>query len=200
LSVRRWLACAFLFVLSVSLLVFFNNSKILKAAGNYLVESSPPEKADAILVLAGDTRGSRIMRAAELVRAGYAPVALVSGPMQIYGVNEADLAIQYAVRQGVPAAYFAPVYRPALSTLEEARGFAMELRQRNIRKLLLVTSDYHSRRAASIFRNILGPTVDIRAVPAPDRYFHADTWWQTREGQKTVFYEYAKAAAGWLGM
>jgi uncharacterized SAM-binding protein YcdF (DUF218 family) len=196
LIVRRRLAYGFLLVL---VCIFFFHRPILKAAGDYLVESSAPEKADAILVLAGDNRGARIMRAAELVREGYAPVALISGPMEIYGVNEADLAIQYAVRHGTPASYFQPVYREALSTLDEANGFAIELRQRNVHKLLLVTSDYHSHRALSIFRRVIGPTVTIQAVTAPDRYFRPDAWWQNREGQKTVFYEYSKTIAGWLG-
>jgi uncharacterized SAM-binding protein YcdF (DUF218 family) len=196
LIVRRRLAYGFLLVL---VCIFLFHKPILKAAGDYLVESSAPEKADAIVVLAGDNRGARIMRAAELVRDGYAPIALVSGPMEIYGVNEADLAIQYAIRHGAPASYFQPVYRPALSTLDEAKAFAVELQQRNIHKLLLVTSDYHSRRALSIFRRIIGPSVIIHAVTAPDRYFRADAWWQNREGQKTVFYEYSKAIAGWLG-
>jgi uncharacterized SAM-binding protein YcdF (DUF218 family) len=201
LRVPRRIAYGFPFVITAFCIVAFINSQtILRAAGDYLVESSAPEKADAVLVLAGDNRGARITRAAELVSSGYAPLALISGPMEIYGVNEADLAIQYAVRHGAPAEYFQPVYRPALSTLDEARGFAIELRQRKIHKLLLVTSDYHSRRAASIFRRIVGPEVAIRSVSAPDRYFHADTWWQNREGQKTVFFEYAKTFAGWLGM
>jgi uncharacterized SAM-binding protein YcdF (DUF218 family) len=201
LKVPRRLAYGFLLVIAACfVLVLLNYKSVLIAVGNYLVESSNPENSDAVIVLAGDNRGARIMRAAELVRAGYAPIALVSGPMEIYGVNEADLAIQFAVRRRVPAEYFQPVYRTALSTREEARGFAIEFRERNIRKVLLVTSDYHSRRAVSIFRGVIGPQVVIKSVPAPDRYFQAGTWWQNREGQKTVFYEYSKTVAGWLGM
>jgi uncharacterized SAM-binding protein YcdF (DUF218 family) len=201
LSVPRRLAQAFLLVLAACcILAALKYRTILKITGDYLVESATPEKADAVLVLAGDNRGARITRAAELVRAGYAPVALISGPMEIYGVNEADLAIQYAVRHGAPAAYFEPVYRPALSTLDEAHGFAIEIRERKMHKILLVTSDYHTRRAVSIFRRILGRDIAVQPVSAPDRYFHAETWWQNREGQKIVFYEYAKTVAGWLGM
>jgi uncharacterized SAM-binding protein YcdF (DUF218 family) len=201
LPVPRRLAHAFLFFLAVCCtLAVFNYKTILKTAGDHLVESSTPEKADAVLVLAGDNRGARITRAAELVRDGYAPVALISGPMAIYGINEADLAIQFAVRRGAPASYFEPVYRSALSTLDEARGFAAVARERKIHRLLLVTSDYHTRRAVSIFRRVLGSDVIVQPIPAPDKYFHAESWWQNREGQKIVFYEYAKTIAGWLGM
>lgn len=197
----RRLAYGFLLVAALAfLLAALNYRIILQAAGDYLVESQPPRKADAVLVLAGDYRGARVTRAAELIREGYAPIALVSGPMEMYGVNEASLAIQYAARQGIPATYFEPVFIKALSTFEEARAFTPELRRRNVRTLLLVTSNYHTHRAASIFRKALGGGVTVIAVPAEDSFFRPDTWWHNREGQKTVFYEYSKTIAGWLGM
>ena len=191
----------FLVLFAVVFLVFlFTYERIFRAAGDYLIESRAPEKADAVLVLAGDWRGDRVRLAGELVKSGYAPLALVSGPMELYGVNEADLAIQFAVRGGASASYFVPVYVRALSTLEEARAFAPELRRRNIRRLLLLTSNYHTHRAASIFRKELGSSVEILPVAAPDKYFRPEDWWLRREGQKTVFYEYSKTLAGWIGL
>lgn len=188
-------------MLAVGLLLFaFTYEGVLRGIGNYLVESEGPVKADAILVLAGDSRGQRVRTAGELVASGYAPVALVSGPMEIYGVNEADLAVRYAVRQGFPAAHFEAVHVRALSTLEEAQAFAPVLRQRNVRKLLLITSNYHTRRAAAVFRRVLGPNVEVRSVAAPDKFFDPESWWQNREGQKTLFYEYSKSIADRLGM
>jgi len=194
-------ANGFLFVIFAAvLLAALNHKSILTAAGNYLVETSRPEKADAVLVLAGDYRGSRITRAAELVKAGYAPVALVSGPTEMYGVNEATLAIQYIVARGAPSNYFEPIHIRALSTFEEARAFDPELRKRNIHTLILVTSNYHTRRAAETFRRALGKDIRIVPIAAEDSYFRPDSWWHNREGQKTVFYEYSKTIATWLGM
>ena len=185
----------------VLLVVFLLSYRIVfRAAGGYLVESYPPEKADAIVVLAGDWRGERIKLAGELVEAGYAPVALVSGATELYGVNESDLAIRYAVRQGARESSFQPVYLRALSTREEAQAFAPVLRQRNVKTLLLVTSDYHTHRAASLFRSTLGGTLKVIPVASKQEYFAPDGWWHNREGQKTVFYEYSKVVAGWLGM
>ena len=172
----------------------------MTAVGNYLVETRPPEKADAVLVLAGDFRGVRVLRAAELVQGGFASIALVSGPAEIYGVNEATLAIRYANTRGMPPNYFEAVPIRAFSTLEEAHAFAPELRKRNIRKLLLVTSNYHTHRAANIFRAVLGKDIAIHSVAASDPYFGPESWWHNREGQKIVFYEYSKTIAGWLGM
>lgn len=183
-----------------ALLLAFTYQWVFSAAGAYLVESSTPVRSDAVVVLAGDTRGARIMQAADLVRNGYAPVVLVSGPMDVYDVNEATLAIQYAVNRGVPARYFEPVVIRALSTQEEAREFAPELRRRNIHSILLVTSNYHTKRAAQIFRGVLGPDITVRPVAAPDKFFRPDGWWHNREGQKTLFFEYSKTVAVYLGL
>ncbi len=198
---RRRIALGFLLVgLAAVVIAALNYRLIFSAAGAYLVESQPPQKADAALVLAGDHRGMRIMRAAELAASGYVPIVLVSGPMEMYGMNEATLAIQYATSHGASASYFEPVVIRAMSTSEEARAFAPELRRRNIRTLLLVTSNFHTRRAAAIFRRALAPDVRVISIAAGDPFFGPDTWWQNREGQKTLFYEYTKTLAGWMGL
>ncbi len=59
-----------------------------------------------IVVLAGDFSGNRILTAGDLVRRGFAPKALVSGPSGEYGLHETDLAIPFAVRHGYPESYF----------------------------------------------------------------------------------------------
>ena len=190
----------FLIVVAVGLILFFSFPILLRSAGDFLVDSSPPEKADAVILLAGDFSGSRLMRAVELVRSGYAPLILVSGPAEAYGINEATLAIQFAARQGIPSTYFEPVFMEAHSTVEEAQALAPELKRRDIRNVIIVTSNYHTRRARGVFERVLGPGIRVQAVSAPDRYFHPDWWWQNREGQKTLFLEYSKTVAGWLGM
>jgi uncharacterized SAM-binding protein YcdF (DUF218 family) len=120
--------------------------------------------------------------------------------MELYGVNEAVLAIQFARTRGFPPEYFQAVPIRAMSTLDEARAFAPELRRRNVRSVLLVTSNYHTRRAAEIFRRVVGGDVRFTAVAATDEYFDPDVWWHNREGQKTVFYELSKTFAGWVGL
>jgi hypothetical protein len=40
----------------------------------------------------------------------------------------------------------------------------------------------------------------MRTVTAPDEYFHPDSWWRSREGQKTVFFEWSKTVATALGI
>jgi uncharacterized SAM-binding protein YcdF (DUF218 family) len=168
--------------------------------GEFLVHTDPLIKADAVLVLAGDWNGDRILKGAELVKEGYAPIVLVSGPMALYGLNEADLAIDYAVRHGYPREVFVPMVSDAFSTRDEVAFFVPELRRRGIHRLLIVSSDFHTHRARKLFRDSLGSEIDIRMIAARDRHFTPDGWWKDREGQKTFFYEWSKTIGTVFGL
>jgi uncharacterized SAM-binding protein YcdF (DUF218 family) len=175
----------------------------LGALGSALVHDEGAGKAEIAVVLAGDSWGYRLTKAAELVRQGFVPLVLVSGPPAFYDVNEADAAIHFAIGKGYPAEWFVPVYHAALSTREEATAVLDALRQRNIHSALLVTSDYHSARAGRIFRDVErqqggGPV--LRVVASRDRFFSASNWWHNREGRKIAFMEWTKTLASAFGI
>jgi uncharacterized SAM-binding protein YcdF (DUF218 family) len=150
-------------------------------------------------VLAGDFTGSRIITAGQLIRQGYAPKALVSGPYGVYGYYESELAIGFAEKRGFPASYFDSFPHHALSTREEAAAIATELRRRAARTVLLVTSNYHTRRAGKLFR-AAAPELTFVVIAAPDEYFSPHGWWRGRQGRKTFAIEWMKTVAEWLGM
>jgi uncharacterized SAM-binding protein YcdF (DUF218 family) len=190
---------ALLSVAGVVLLAAVFHTAILSALGGYLVSASPPEKADMVVVLAGDSSGNRIIKAAELVRAGYAPRILVSGPAGTYGFYESDLAIPFAEKAGYPASYFLAFPNHSLSTKDEAEVILPELRRLGVHTFLLVTSNFHTHRAGGIYR-VLATDLRCVVVAAPDVYFSPDGWWKNREGRKTFLFEWMKTVAGWLGV
>ena len=194
---------SFTVLLAVAAVLFLARSLWLPALGRALVTDQGPAKADVIVVLGGDYQGSRILKAADLVRAGYAPLVLVSGPSGFFGVHESDFAISFAVRAGNPAEWFVSFPHSARSTAEESRVLLPELKRRNARRYLLVTSTYHTARAARIFRaagDAMDGGIQMRVVAAPDPYFTPDSWWRTREGRKTFFLEWCKTVAGAAGI
>jgi uncharacterized SAM-binding protein YcdF (DUF218 family) len=174
-------------------------SPILTLVGSYLVRSEAPEKADLAVVLAGDFYGNRVLKAAELVRQGYVPRVLVSGPSGNYGHYECDLAIPFAVSAGYPESYFIGFKHHAHSTLEEAQAIVPEVRELHASHVLLVTSDFHTHRAGKIFR-VAGPAITWTVVAAPDSFFSPQGWWLNREGRKIAVIEWAKTVAEWLGL
>lgn len=184
---------------AVVVLALIFHSAILSALGAYLVDAGPPQKADIAVVLGGDPSGNRILKAAELVRQGFTPKVLVSGPTGIYDYAECDLEIPFAERRGYPEAYFIHFEHRARSTGEEADVLVPELRRLGAKTILLVTSDYHTRRAGRIFRKA-APDLTFDVVAAPDPYFTASGWWKNREGRKTFAIEWMKTVAEWFGI
>ena len=187
---RAFRILALVLAASVVLGLIFHNA-VLGAMGAYLVNAGPPEKADIALVLAGDGEGNRILTAAQLARRGYISRVLVSGPSGIYGLHECDLAIPFAVKAGYPESYFLHFENDARSTKEEAQEAVARLRQLGAHKILLVTSDYHTRRSGKIFR-AAAPDLEFIVVGAPDTSFTTDGWWHNRQGEKIAFNEWVK--------
>jgi uncharacterized SAM-binding protein YcdF (DUF218 family) len=171
----------------------------LAALGGLLVHDQGPARADIAIVLAGDYSGNRIVRAAELVKQGYVPNILVSGPRLIYGLYECDLAIPFAIQRGYPETWFIRSPNETRSTREEAAALLTDLRRRGVHRILVVTSDFHTARAARVYR-AAAPDLDVRLVAAPDEFFRADSWWHNREGRKIFLVEWLKTGANALGM
>jgi uncharacterized SAM-binding protein YcdF (DUF218 family) len=186
-------------IAAAAIVCYLLSGVVLGALGSYLVKASPPEKADIAVVLAGDGTGNRILKAAELVRAGYVPRVLVSGPDGVYGLYECDLAIPFAVKAGYPESYFEHLENHARSTREEAAAAAAVLRRMGVHKVLVVTSDYHTRRSGRMYASE-APDLEVVMVAAPDANFKADGWWHSREGRKTAFYEWLKTVTSWFGV
>lgn len=171
----------------------------LRALGWFLVYQESPIQADAVVVLAGDFTGARITKAAELVKAGYAPKVIVSGPSGAYGVYECDLAIGFIVKRGYPAEWFHCFRNEVRSTVAEAEAITAELHRLNIRRFLLVTSNFHTRRSHEIFKNA-ARNFEFRTIAAPHMYFDPDNWWREREARKAFLFEWMKTVATWVGL
>ena len=184
---------------AVIVLLVLTHSVWLGWMGALLVDSERPSHADVIVVLAGDPYGHRILRAAELVKQGYAPKVLVSGPAGLYDLHECDLAIPFAVRRGYPEAWFVPVPHDAHSTEEEARALLPVLAKLHAHTVIAVTSDYHTRRALRAL-HAGWPGIEVHMVSAGDEFFSPYGWWHNREGRKTFLLEWTKTLASFVGL
>jgi uncharacterized SAM-binding protein YcdF (DUF218 family) len=188
-------ATALILAVPLVLLVLFH-AAVLAALGNYLVKAGPPQKADIIVVLAGDGFGHRILTAGDLIHQGYASKALISGPNGNYGNYECDLAIPFAVKAGDPESEFLHLEHRGRSTAEEAQVVVKKLREMGVKRVILVTSNYHTRRAGLIFRRA-APDLEFYVVASPDEFFKPDSWWKNREASKTFVFEWMKTIAEW---
>lgn len=167
----------------------------MTTAGGFLIQDDGPSKADAIVVLGGDRYGDRTVQAAQLVKRGYAPVVYVSGPARLMGYESGD-EVSFAEQQGYPASIFREVHLPPTvsSTQAEVRFLGGYLAGQGVKKILLVTSNFHTRRAEKLWRKEI-PAIPVRVIPSADPFFTASGWWKSREGQKTFVNEWAKTVS-----
>lgn len=172
---------------------------VLPPLGRYLIQATPPEKADCILVLAGDYRGQRIVSGAEFYRKGLAAQIFISGPTGAYDQSEDQLAISFARRRGYTDVPFVGLPNQAKSTVTEAQETQPKLKAAGCKTILAVTSDFHTRRAGRILRRIW-TDLDVRMAAAPTEDFNADRWWTSRQYQKTMYMEWSKTFADWMGL
>lgn len=197
---RILLPCSALLLLAAGLIFLYTQRQaVLAWPGTFLAVTEAPVKADAVVVLAGGTSGDRIVEAGRLVKEGFAPVALVSGPTHWYEVCECEPAIALAVRRGFPREYFQCVPHRELSTKAEAPVLLAAARQRRARTVLVVTSDFHTRRARSIYRR-LGAGLDIHMVAAPNQMYRLNEWYRNRESRKIVLLEWIKTVTAPFGL
>lgn len=166
-------------------------------AGRWLVVDQP-EQADAIVVLAGETE-QRPARALQLLAQGYAPRMILDAPAatHIYRWNQLELAQQYL--SGLPdASKLVACPIAGMSTRDEARDVARCLIPLGARRVLLVTSDFHTRRSLAIFRREI-PGIQFSAAAAYDPAQYGAKWWRHRQWAKTFFDEWVRLV-WWFGV
>jgi vancomycin permeability regulator SanA len=161
-----------------------------RQAARFLVVDGP-EESDAIVVLAGETN-ARPARALELLRQGMARHVLLDAETRnrIYDMRLIDIAQNYASR--LPEASrvsVCPIF--GSSTFAEADDVSRCLQPLGVHRVLIVTSDFHTRRALMIMRRRL-PQYQFSAAGASDPAEFGAAWWTRREWAKVTFDEWAK--------
>ncbi|HMC90549.1 MAG TPA: YdcF family protein [Gemmataceae bacterium] len=177
-------------LLSLCGVLYLLRQPLLRAAGEFWVVNEPLEAADAILLLSDDNYlADRAVRAAELYHAGWAPRVVASGRQLRRYAGISELMRRDLLERGVPANSVVVFPHTSDSTREEAQALGRLVVERGWRRVVVVTSNYHTRRARYIFRRVFPPAVQVRVTPARDTYYDPDGWWHSRQGVKIFFRE-----------
>ncbi|HTP44586.1 MAG TPA: YdcF family protein [Candidatus Acidoferrum sp.] len=179
-----------IFLAVLAFVIYLARYPILRFAGNFWVADESPQVSDVIVVLSDDDFDAvRASRAADLFRAEWAPRIVASGRALRPYASIAELMQHDLTDRGVPAAAVVRFPNRARNTLEEAGAVSEFLSSRGWKKIIVVTSNYHTRRARFIYERMLAPGTELRVIAAPDPAYDPNSWWRTREGLKTFFYE-----------
>ena len=182
-----------LFVIVLCAVLYFARGPILRFAGETWVVEDPLDRADAIIVLSDDNfYADRATHAADLYRHGMAPIVVASGRRLRPYAGIAELMEHDLIERGVPKDKIVRISHNAENTREEAQVLAQQALERKWRSVIVVTSNYHTRRARYIFLHVFPAQTQVRVSGAQDGDFDPQHWWQARKSLK----EFTRELAG----
>ena len=203
-TVRRTFVALLALAALAALLIFFY-------AGRYLQHEDPLRRADAIFVLAG-TRTVRLLEAVDLYKESYAPIVVLSpgsvepseSLLRERGARfprEVELERDLLGQIGVPPAAVIATSGSADNTAQEGAILRGLVTAHGWRRVIVVTSKLHTRRAGFAMRRALAGTgADV--VMRASRYDTADPahWWRYRGDYRFTVMEWLKLIAYRLGL
>ena len=183
-------------------LLLFHTPALWLAAAPLRMDAVP-QQADAIVVFAGGVGESgeagggyqeRVQHAVDLYRSGLAHQLILCSGYR-YALREAEIMQDVALASGVPAEAIR-LEMVGINTREYVLRSRALLDAAGWRRILLVSSPYHMRRAIWTWRH-LAPSIDVRPSPVVDSRFYRHRWGATAEQILGILHEYAGIAYYW---
>lgn len=184
---------------------------LLVYGGRYLQHEDPLQRSDAIFVLAG-TRAERLLEGADLYKEGHAPVIVLSPGRPEPGEHllrqrgirfpsNVELERDVLLQMRLPPAAILATEGYVDNTAQEANLLRALVKAHGWRRVIIVTSKYHTRRAAFAFRRGLEGT-GAQVVMRASRYDASDParWWRYRADFRFASSEWQKLLAYRLGL
>jgi uncharacterized SAM-binding protein YcdF (DUF218 family) len=167
----------------------------------------PPQRVDVAIVLQGSIAAekARIAGAIALLRGGIADRALLSVPKESYwGQAIPPVARAYLERNyGTDLAAridFCETSGEVNSTVQEVQALRPCIGEHHWQSVVIVTSNYHTRRAGMLWRRAAGkdPRIHVWVEGVIDPEFQRP-WWRHRQSAKTWVMEFSKLVWAMLG-
>jgi uncharacterized SAM-binding protein YcdF (DUF218 family) len=208
--VRRRLAVAALLAAALLVLAAAAHRPALRLVGRALIVEDALAPADAVVIMAGGIP-TREATAAGLYRKGWAPLVVLSndftpdrirelialGARRLDYQGEARLVLE---KYGVPPAAIVLLATQVKTTEGELRHVAEAARARGWRRVILVTSPHHSRRARLVWTREASVGIEALIALATEDDVAGDGWWRKRRQAEAVLHEYLGLAAIYLGV
>jgi uncharacterized SAM-binding protein YcdF (DUF218 family) len=179
-----------LFLIIFLFVLYAARRPLLRLAGESWVVEDPLQQSDALLLLSDDNFfADRATRASELYRQKLAPIVVASGRRLRPSAGVAELMEHDLIERGIPKDRIIRFPQDADNTREEALALRTLVTEKNWRSVIVVTSNYHTRRARYIFQRVFPESITVRVASARDGGFDPEHWWENRKSLKAFIQE-----------
>lgn len=179
---KKMFYVAFFCILGLLILLYNFREQL----GEYLVVDETPRRSDVIIVLTGDRY--RVDKAIVLYQRGYARKILFSGCEP----EQAKFMTEKAASAGIPRENIA-WESSSKNTYQNAKYSYDYMKNNDLKTAIVVTSDYHTRRAFLCFESVFPQAQDFVISARRDNFeYNARNWWRNDKWRQVFFLEYAK--------
>lgn len=173
------------------LLVYLVRHPIMRFVAESWVIDEPAAHADAIILLSDDNfYADRATRAAELSRQQVAPLVVASGRRLRPRAGFSELMEHDLIERGVPQGKIVRFDHDGSDTIAEAEALANLVEQRRWASVIVVTSNFHTRRVRYIFGKVFPASVAVSVASARDGDFDPEHWWEKRKSTALFAHEF----------
>ena len=202
---RRILLAGLVSFLAAAGLAYLFVPELLVWSGTLLIAEVEPFPADAIVILGGGGP-DRAREAADLFNDGLAPrVVITTGEAPDNYRELAELGIALVLPHenylrvlngfGVTDADIVRIEDASSESMDELRGVRQFAVDRGWSRLIVVTSNYHSRRALLITDYVFDAEWQIAVVGSRYSEFRPNGWWREVRHVRTFLIEFQKLLA-----
>jgi uncharacterized SAM-binding protein YcdF (DUF218 family)/glycosyltransferase involved in cell wall biosynthesis len=200
-TARRRVVQAVVGVAAVYVLLFHTPAAWLVAEP--LRITAAPAKADAIVVFAGGVGESgkagggaqeRVKQAVDLFHGGFAPRVIISSGY-VFSFREGEVLRAVALANDVPSSAIV-LEEAATNTYENVERTRRILDAHGWRRVLLVSSPYHMRRALLTWKKV-APHIEVIPTPPRESQFYAHETGASLEQIRAIVHEYGAIVMYW---
>ena len=172
------------------LIFYLSGPSLLRFSGYSLHKTVSLENPDLIIVLAGDSDGSRLDHAVDLYKR-YPKAFLLFTGGKYYNMSVPQLMKKKALLLGIPSSKII-LEENATSSYENALFTKKIIQNRKFKSVLLVTSLYHTKRSFLVFLSMFEESSIELGVSGAEDGIDYSSWWRDKARSEIVFIELAK--------
>ncbi len=195
---------------AVFALSFFLSPDNLASCSEKPTDGQKCKPADVIIAISGGDTAARAKKAVELYKNGWARRIIFAGAAaDTSGPSNAETMRRIAIDSGVPRSAIL-IEKHSTNTIENARNVAEIIDENNWHDVILVSENYHLRRAGLLFDSAIKCDLDAASAKAQNGQeacaattvrttaaLHDDWWWIKPRGLVLAIQEFGGIIKFW---